>query len=64
MDCKDFVWGVNHNWCCNFDFDEHCFADICGILHNPMPIAIESVSIENFLSWLQEQYRLHSAFSF
>lgn len=27
-------------------------SEICGILHSSMPIAIESVSIEKFVSWL------------
>jgi ubiquinol-cytochrome c reductase cytochrome b subunit len=31
-------------------------SEICGILHSSMPIVIESVSIEKFLSWLEEQY--------
>ena len=30
-------------------------SEICGILHSSMPIVIESVSIEKFVSWLQEQ---------
>ena len=30
-------------------------SEICGILHSSMPIVIESVSIEKFLSWLEEQ---------
>jgi len=30
-------------------------SEICGILHSSMPIVIESVSIEKYLSWLQEQ---------
>jgi len=30
-------------------------SEICGILHSSMPIVIESVSLEKFLSWLQEQ---------
>ena len=30
-------------------------SEICGILHSSMPIVIESVSIEKFISWLQEQ---------
>lgn len=30
-------------------------SEICGILHSSMPIVIESVSIEKFLSWLTEQ---------
>jgi cytochrome c oxidase subunit II len=30
-------------------------SEICGILHSSMPIVIESVSIEKFLSWLYEQ---------
>ena len=30
-------------------------SEICGILHSSMPIAIESLSLEKFLSWLQEQ---------
>jgi len=30
-------------------------SEICGILHSSMPIVVESVSIEKFLSWLQEQ---------
>jgi len=30
-------------------------SEICGILHTSMPIVIESVSIEKFLSWLEEQ---------
>jgi heme/copper-type cytochrome/quinol oxidase subunit 2 len=30
-------------------------SEICGILHSSMPIVIESVSIEKFLSWLNEQ---------
>jgi ubiquinol-cytochrome c reductase cytochrome b subunit len=29
-------------------------SEICGILHSSMPIVIESVSIEKFLSWLQD----------
>lgn len=30
-------------------------SEICGILHSSMPIVIESVSIEKFLDWLEEQ---------
>jgi cytochrome c oxidase subunit II len=30
-------------------------SEICGILHSSMPIAIESVSLEKFLTWLEEQ---------
>ena len=30
-------------------------SEICGILHSSMPIVIESVSLEKFLSWLNEQ---------
>jgi heme/copper-type cytochrome/quinol oxidase subunit 2 len=30
-------------------------SEICGILHSSMPIVVESVSIENFLSWLYAQ---------
>ena len=30
-------------------------SEICGILHSSMPIVVESVPLENFLSWLQEQ---------
>jgi cytochrome c oxidase subunit II len=30
-------------------------SEICGILHSSMPIVIEAVSIEKFLSWLEEQ---------
>ena len=30
-------------------------SEICGILHSSMPIVIESVSLEKFLLWLQEQ---------
>ena len=30
-------------------------SEICGILHSSMPIAIESLSIEKFVSWLREQ---------
>ena len=30
-------------------------SEICGILHSSMPIVIESVSIEKFVSWLIEQ---------
>ena len=30
-------------------------SEICGILHSSMPIVIESVSIEKFLIWLNEQ---------
>jgi ubiquinol-cytochrome c reductase cytochrome b subunit len=30
-------------------------SEICGILHSSMPIVIESVNIEKFLAWLQEQ---------
>ena len=30
-------------------------SEICGILHSSMPIVIESVSIEKFVSWLMEQ---------
>ena len=29
-------------------------SEICGILHSSMPIVIESISLEKFLSWLQE----------
>ena len=28
-------------------------SEICGILHSSMPIVVESVSLEKFLSWLQ-----------
>lgn len=30
-------------------------SELCGILHSSMPIVIESVSIEKFLAWLEEQ---------
>ena len=30
-------------------------SEICGILHSSMPIVIESVSIEKFVTWLQDQ---------
>ena len=30
-------------------------SEICGILHSSMPIAIQSVSIRDFLLWLREQ---------
>lgn len=30
-------------------------SEICGILHSSMPIVIESVSLEKFLTWLVEQ---------
>nr|QCS26203.1 cytochrome c oxidase subunit 2 [Acanthothecis fontana] len=30
-------------------------SEICGVLHSSMPIVIESVSIEKFLAWLEEQ---------
>jgi cytochrome c oxidase subunit II len=30
-------------------------SEICGILHSSMPILIESISLEKFLSWLREQ---------
>lgn len=30
-------------------------SELCGILHSSMPIVIESVSIDKFVSWLQEQ---------
>ena len=30
-------------------------SELCGVLHSSMPIVIESVSIEKFLTWLEEQ---------
>jgi heme/copper-type cytochrome/quinol oxidase subunit 2 len=30
-------------------------SEICGILHSSMPIVIESISLEKYLSWLREQ---------
>jgi len=30
-------------------------SEICGILHSSMPIVIQSVSIEDFLTWLDQQ---------
>ena len=30
-------------------------SEICGILHSSMPIVIESVAIEKFLAWIEEQ---------
>lgn len=30
-------------------------SEICGILHSSMPIVIESVSLEHYLSWLLEE---------
>jgi len=30
-------------------------SELCGILHSSMPIVVESVSIEKFLTWLEEQ---------
>jgi len=30
-------------------------SEICGILHSSMPIVIESVSLEKYLTWLEEQ---------
>jgi len=31
-------------------------SEICGVLHSSMPICIESVSIEKFLVWLNQQF--------
>src|SRR5205085_6555149 len=33
-------------------------SEICGVLHSSMPIVIESVSLEKFLSWLDAQASL------
>lgn len=33
-------------------------SEICGILHSSMPIVIQSVSIEKFLTWLDDQTAL------
>ena len=30
-------------------------SEICGILHSSMPVVIDSVSIDKFISWIQEQ---------
>lgn len=30
-------------------------SELCGVLHSSMPIVIESVSLEKFLSWLEVQ---------
>nr|UFP91254.1 cytochrome c oxidase subunit 2 [Leptogium corticola] len=30
-------------------------SELCGILHSSMPIVIESVTIEKFISWIEEQ---------
>ena len=30
-------------------------SEICGILHSSMPIVVESISLEKYLYWLQEQ---------
>ena len=30
-------------------------SEICGILHSSMPIVIESISIDKYLSWLWKQ---------
>ena len=30
-------------------------SEICGILHSSMPIVIEAVSLEKFLTWLDQQ---------
>lgn len=30
-------------------------SELCGVLHSSMPIVIEAVSLENFLSWLDSQ---------
>ncbi len=30
-------------------------SELCGILHSSMPIVIESVSLEKYLTWLREQ---------
>ena len=30
-------------------------SELCGILHSSMPIVLESVSLEKYLSWIQEQ---------
>ncbi len=30
-------------------------SELCGILHSSMPIVLESVSIEKFLAWFQDQ---------
>jgi cytochrome c oxidase subunit II len=30
-------------------------SEICGILHSSMPIVVQSVSLEKFLTWLREQ---------
>ncbi|KAK1548363.1 hypothetical protein Q3G72_011703 [Acer saccharum] len=29
--------------------------EICGVLHSAMPIAIEAVSVEKYLAWLDSQ---------
>ena len=30
-------------------------SEICGILHSSMPVVIESVSLEKFLTWMEGQ---------
>ena len=30
-------------------------SELCGVLHSSMPIVIESVSIEKFIAWIEEQ---------
>jgi len=37
---------------------KHVCSEICGVLHSSMPIVIESVSLEKFLSWLDAQASL------
>lgn len=30
-------------------------SELCGVYHGFMPIAVEAVSLENYLSWLDSQ---------
>nr|YP_010365194.1 cytochrome c oxidase subunit 1/2 [Exserohilum turcicum]UOU81420.1 cytochrome c oxidase subunit 1/2 [Exserohilum turcicum] len=50
-------YGLNHGQNCSEPtvINHQQCSEICGILHSSMPIVVESVSLEKFLSWLQEQ---------
>ena len=39
-------------------------SEICGILHSSMPIVVESISLDKFLHWLQEQGLSYSPLPF
>lgn len=50
----NYVTNIEYTYIKIYRVNLQC-SEICGVLHSAMPIAIEAVSVEKYLAWLDVQ---------